>query len=42
MILPSYKTWNKSHAYHDSHAGIPKGLKLVPGSANLRVFDLIV
>lgn len=40
--LPSYKTWHKSHAYHDSHAGIPKGLKLVPGSARLRVFDLII
>ena len=40
--ISSYQTWHKSHAYHESHAGIPKGLKLVPGSAALRVFNLIV
>jgi heme-degrading monooxygenase HmoA len=28
----SYRVWHDSHAYHESHAGIPKGLKLVPGS----------
>jgi heme-degrading monooxygenase HmoA len=39
--LASYRTWHKSHAYHESHAGIPKGLKLVPGSAALRIFNLI-
>jgi heme oxygenase (mycobilin-producing) len=39
--IASYRTWHKSHAYHESHAGIPKGLKLVPGSAALRVFNLI-
>ena len=39
--LASYQTWHKSHAYHESHAGIPKGLKLVPGSASLRIFDLV-
>jgi heme-degrading monooxygenase HmoA len=39
--VASYRTWHKSHAYHDSHAGIPKGLKLVPGSATLRIFNLI-
>jgi heme-degrading monooxygenase HmoA len=39
--LASYRTWHKSHAYHESHAGIPKGLKLVPGSATLRIFNLI-
>jgi len=39
--VESYRTWHKSHAYHDSHAGIPKGLKLVPGSATLRIFNLI-
>jgi heme oxygenase (mycobilin-producing) len=37
----SYRTWHKSHAYHESHAGIPKGLKLVPGSATLRIFNLV-
>jgi heme-degrading monooxygenase HmoA len=35
----SYSTWHGSHAYHDSHAGIPKGLKLVPKSAEIRFFE---
>ncbi|MGA8438570.1 MAG: antibiotic biosynthesis monooxygenase [Candidatus Sulfotelmatobacter sp.] len=39
--IASYRTWHTSHAYHESHAGIPKGLKLVPGSAALRIFNLI-
>jgi heme oxygenase (mycobilin-producing) len=39
--LVSYRTWHKSHAYHESHTGIPKGLKLVPGSAALRIFNLV-
>ena len=39
--IASYRTWHKSHAYHESHAGIPKGLKLVPGSAALRIFNLV-
>lgn len=37
---PSYKAWHKSHLYHDSHKGIPKGLKLVPGSVEIRGFNL--
>jgi heme-degrading monooxygenase HmoA len=36
----SYRTWHKSHSYHDSHSGIPKGLKLVPRSATVRFFHL--
>jgi heme-degrading monooxygenase HmoA len=39
--IASYRIWHKSHAYHESHAGIPKGLKLVSGSAALRIFNLI-
>jgi len=35
----SYRTWHRGHSYHDSHAGIPKGLKLVPGSAQVRFFE---
>lgn len=35
----SFKTWHHSHLYHDSHKGIPKGLKLVPRSARLRFFE---
>ena len=35
----SYRVWHKSHAYHESHSGIPKGLKLVPHSVEIRFFD---
>jgi heme-degrading monooxygenase HmoA len=34
-----YETWHRSHQYHESHKGIPKGLKLVPKSAQIRYFD---
>jgi heme-degrading monooxygenase HmoA len=37
----SYRTWHHSHVYHASHKGIPKGLKLVPKSANVRFFEYI-
>lgn len=37
----SFKVWHHSHLYHDSHKGIPKGLKLVPKSARLRFFEHI-
>lgn len=37
----SFKVWHHSHLYHDSHKGIPKGLKLVPKSAGLRFFEHI-
>ena len=37
----SYQTWHRSHKYHDSHKGIPKGLKLVPGSPGVRFFEHI-
>lgn len=36
----SYREWHNSHAYRDSHFGIPKGLKLVPKSAEVRMFDV--
>ncbi|AKD04915.1 antibiotic biosynthesis monooxygenase [Pontibacter korlensis] len=36
----SYKTWYKNHM-KESHAGIPKGLKLVPNSTKIRFFDLV-
>ena len=35
----SYRTWHRGHTYHESHAGIPKGLKLVPGSTTIRCFE---
>lgn len=36
----SYRTWHRSHEYHESHRGIPKGLKLVPRSAEILHFDV--
>ena len=37
----SFKLWHHSHLYHDSHKGIPRGLKLVPQSVRLRFFEHI-
>ncbi|WP_291988837.1 antibiotic biosynthesis monooxygenase [Candidatus Accumulibacter sp. ACC007] len=36
-----FDAWHRSHAYHDSHAGMPKGLKLVPGSTEIRRLERI-
>lgn len=36
---PSFRAWHHSHLYHASHAGIPKGLKLVPGETEIRSFE---
>ncbi|MBE0612711.1 MAG: antibiotic biosynthesis monooxygenase [Burkholderiales bacterium] len=36
----SYRTWHRGHEYHEAHKGIPKGLKLVPGSAEVRLFEV--
>jgi heme oxygenase (mycobilin-producing) len=35
----SFRAWHHSHLYHESHGRIPKGLKLVPRSAELRYFE---
>ena len=37
----SFKLWHHSHLYHESHKGIPKGLKLVPGEQEIRHFEHI-
>ena len=37
---PSYRTWHHGHTYRESHKGIPKGLKLVPGSTIVQLFDV--
>jgi heme-degrading monooxygenase HmoA len=37
----SYRQWHGSHVYRESHEGIPKGLKLVPGSASVRLFQRV-
>lgn len=38
---PSYTAWHRSHHYRESHSGIPKGLKVVPKSANIRCFEFV-
>jgi heme-degrading monooxygenase HmoA len=35
----SFQNWHHSHHYRDSHRGIPKGLKLVPGETKIRHFE---
>lgn len=35
----SFQNWYRSHAYHQSHAGIPKGIKLMPGRTKIRLFE---
>lgn len=37
----SYHTWHRSHIYRESHQGIPKGLKLVPKSAQILFFEYV-
>jgi heme oxygenase (mycobilin-producing) len=34
----SFRTWHHGHLYRDSHAGIPKGLKLDPAATEIRRF----
>ncbi len=35
----SYRKWHHSHLYRESHRGIPKGLKLVPGETKISHFE---
>lgn len=37
----SFRVWHRSHEYHESHRGIPRGLKLIPGSAEVRHFEYV-
>lgn len=37
----SYLNWHKGHEYHEAHKGIPKGLKLVPGSTEIKLLKVI-
>lgn len=37
---PSFRAWHKSHDYHASHEGIPRGLKLIPESTEIRLFEV--
>ncbi len=36
----SYQNWHCGHHYRASHESIPKGLKLVPGSTEIRMFEV--
>ena len=36
-----YQQWHRSHSYRESHAGIPKGLKLVRSATQLRFFEFV-
>ena len=35
----SWEAWYRSHSYHNSHQGIPKGLKLDPSGTRIRYFE---
>lgn len=37
----SYRAWHRNDALHESHRGVPRGLKLVPHSARVRFFEHI-
>lgn len=39
--VESFQSWHRSHKYQDSHMGIPKGLKLVPGQNKIFQFNHI-
>ena len=37
----SFRSWHRSHSYHESHAWIPKGVRLVPGRTRIEFFEHI-
>lgn len=37
----SFDAWHRSHTYSESHAGIPRGLKLVPGEQRISRLECI-
>lgn len=37
----AFNSWHHSHAYHESHKGIPKGLKLDPKRTTMMHFDVV-
>lgn len=36
-----FRTWHRSHQYRESHAGIPKGLKLDPSFTTMMFFERV-
>lgn len=37
----AFDAWDHSHAYHDWHGAMPKGLKLIPGRTEIRRLERI-
>ena len=37
----NFRVWHASHAYRESHKGIPRGLKLDPTATQLRFFNVV-
>jgi len=37
----SYQVWHHSPEHHQSHQGIPKGLKLIPKANEIRFFEYV-
>lgn len=38
---PSFREWHRGHQFRESHAGIPRGLKLDPAVTEVRAFRLV-
>lgn len=38
---PSFQAWHRSHHHHDSHRGIPKGLRLIPSRTKIRYLEQV-
>lgn len=36
-----FQAWHRSHAYRDSHVGMPKGLKLDPERTTMMYFQVV-
>lgn len=37
----SFQSWHGSHHHHESHRGIPKGLRLVPDKTQVRYLEQV-
>lgn len=37
----NFQAWHRSHAYRDSHEGMPKGLKLDPKRTKMMYFHVV-
>jgi heme oxygenase (mycobilin-producing) len=37
----NFRRWHHSHLYQQAHRGIPKGVKFVPGTMEIRHFERV-